>query len=93
MQRIVGESVVNVRSQRNEIDRSKPRGDSRACTQANKEWWSPKELHEWLGCGRTKIYELLQSGEIPSYRIGRLVRVRKEDVELFLERSRYDRDL
>jgi excisionase family DNA binding protein len=54
---------------------------------------SPPDLQAWLGCGRTKIYELLQSGEIPSYRIGRLVRVRKEDVELFLERSRYDRDL
>ncbi len=54
---------------------------------------SPAELQARLGCGRTKVYELLQMGEIPSYRIGRLVRVRKEDVELFLERSRYDRDL
>jgi excisionase family DNA binding protein len=68
-------------------------GGAGVSTQVNKEWWSPKELQEWLGCGRTKIYELLQSGEIPSYRIGRLVRVRKEDIELFLERSRYDRDL
>ena len=54
---------------------------------------SPAELQAQLGCGRTKVYELLQMGEIPSYRIGRLVRVRKEDVELFLERCRYDRDL
>jgi excisionase family DNA binding protein len=84
---------VNLRPQRSDIDRSKPRGDSEVSARANKEWWSPKELQEWLGCGRTKIYELLQSGVIPSYRIGRLVRVRKEDVELFLERSRYDRDL
>jgi excisionase family DNA binding protein len=50
---------------------------------------SPAQLQDWLGCGRTKTYELLQGGEIRSYRIGRLVRVRKDDVEDFLERNRY----
>lgn len=50
---------------------------------------SPADLQTWLGCGRTKCYELLQTGEIPSYRIGRLVRIRKEDVEEYLERHRY----
>jgi excisionase family DNA binding protein len=50
---------------------------------------SPVELQTWLGCGRTKVYELLQAGEIRSYRVGRLVRVRREDVETFLERHRY----
>ncbi len=50
---------------------------------------TPVELQAWLGCGRTKVYELLQAGEIRSYRVGRLVRVRREDVEQFLERNRY----
>ncbi len=50
---------------------------------------TPVELQAWLGCGRTKVYELLQAGQIRSYRIGRLVRVRREDVEEFLERHRY----
>ena len=50
---------------------------------------SPVQLQAWLGCGRTKVYELLQTGEIRSYRVGRLVRVRREDVEEFLERNRY----
>lgn len=50
---------------------------------------TPGELQSWLGCGRTKIYELLQTGEIRSYRVGRLVRIRREDVEEFLERHRY----
>ena len=54
---------------------------------------TPAQLQAWLGCGRTKLYELLQTGEIPSYRVGRLVRVRKEDVEEYLERNRYGRDL
>ena len=46
------------------------------------------ELQSWLGCGRTKAYELL-ANEIPSYRVGRLVRVRVADVEEFLERHRH----
>jgi excisionase family DNA binding protein len=50
---------------------------------------TPTDLQAWLGCGRTKIYELLQTGEIRSYRVGRLVRIRKQDVEEFLERHRY----
>ncbi len=50
---------------------------------------SPAELQRRLGCGRTKVYELLATGEVPSYRIGRLVRVRVADVEEFLERHRY----
>jgi excisionase family DNA binding protein len=54
---------------------------------------SPAELQAWLACGRTKVYELLQTGEIPNYRVGRLVRVRKEDVEEYLERNRHGRDL
>jgi excisionase family DNA binding protein len=50
---------------------------------------SPAQLQAWLGCGRTKVYELLQTGEIRSYRVGRLVRIRKQDLEEFLERHRY----
>ncbi len=50
---------------------------------------SPAQLQDWLGCGRTKTYELLHRGEIRSYRIGRLVRVRAEDVEEYLDRNRY----
>jgi excisionase family DNA binding protein len=54
---------------------------------------SPAELQDWLGLGRTKTYELLQNGGgIRSYRVGRLVRVRKDDVEEFLERNRYGAD-
>ena len=53
---------------------------------------TPKELQERLVCGRTKLYELLGSGEIRSYRVGRLVRIREDDVERFLERHRYGAD-
>lgn len=54
-----------------------------------KEWFTTDELIRWLGLGRTKTYELLRSGEIPSYKIGRVRRIRRQDVEDWLERHRY----
>lgn len=53
---------------------------------------TPRELQERLVCGRTKLYELLGSGAIRSYRVGKLLRIREEDVEQFLERHRYGAD-
>lgn len=61
------------------------RGDIEA---DNKDWYSPDELWRWLGLGRTKTYELLRSGEIPSYKIGRVRRIRRRDIEAWLERNR-----
>ena len=52
------------------------------------EVWSPEELREWLGIGKTKCYELLSRGEIPSYRIDNLRRIRRADVERWLENRR-----
>ncbi len=40
--------------------------------------------------GRTKAHELVASGEIPSYRIGRLRRIRKADVERYLAARMHD---
>jgi excisionase family DNA binding protein len=47
-----------------------------------------KELSELLCIGRTKLYELLRSGELPSFRVGRLYRVTLADVESYIEHSR-----
>ncbi len=46
---------------------------------------SPEELAKFLGLGRTRAYELLSSGVIPSVRIGRLRKVRRTDVDKFIE--------
>ena len=35
----------------------------------------PTEAADMLGIGRTRIYEMLAEGELPSIRIGRSVRV------------------
>ena len=46
---------------------------------------SPEELAEFLGLGRTSTYRLLASGEIPCVRIGRLRKVRRSDVDAFID--------
>jgi len=57
-----------------------------------KEWFTTDELIRWLGIGRTKTYELLRTGKIPSYKIGRVRRIRRRDVEAWLERNKYPTD-
>ena len=50
---------------------------------------SPKEIQELLGCGRTLVYGLLASGEIPSHKAGKLRRVKVSDFERWLEDDKY----
>ena len=45
---------------------------------------SAEELARELGVGRTTAYSLLWSGTIPSMKLGRLRKVRREDVESYL---------
>ncbi len=43
------------------------------------------ELQSWLGVGSWKAYQLVRTGEIKSYRVGRLLRVRPQDALDWLE--------
>ncbi len=43
-----------------------------------------EDLVDRLKLGRTSVYALLSSGEIPTVRIGKNVRVREMDLERFL---------
>ena len=58
-------------------------------TQIEQEWLTVNDFQCWLGLGRSKSYELIQTGEVPSYRIGRVLRVRRQDVEAWLETNCY----
>ncbi|MBV9455446.1 MAG: excisionase family DNA-binding protein [Rubrobacter sp.] len=52
-----------------------------------KETLSPEELAVVLGCGRTIAYRILANAEIPSFRIGRLRKVRRVDMGVTSKRS------
>ncbi len=41
------------------------------------EWFTLAELGEWLKVSRTTAYRLVSSNELPGYRIGRTIRVRR----------------
>ena len=41
---------------------------------------TPKEVMNLLGIGRNTFYRLVNSGELPAFRIGKLWRVRRQDI-------------
>jgi excisionase family DNA binding protein len=53
------------------------------------EFISLNELQEILAIGRTKAYDLVTSGDLPAVRIGRSIRISKQDLTDWLERQRY----
>jgi len=53
------------------------------------EFISLNELQKILGIGRTKAYDLVTSGDLPAYTIGRVIRVSKQDLTDWLEQQRY----
>ena len=52
---------------------------------ASPELMSPEQLADYLGIGRTFAYQLLAQKRIPSFTIGKLRRVRKADVDRYIE--------
>jgi len=52
------------------------------------EWLKVAEVARVLRIARSRAYELVGSGEIPSVRIGRSVRVRREELDRSLEEQR-----
>ncbi len=42
-----------------------------------------------LGMGKSWVYGRIKSGEIPSVKLGRNIKVRQEDLEAYLEGQRY----
>ncbi len=47
------------------------------------------EVCRSLGMGKSWTYRKLKSGEIPSVKLGRSIKVKREDLEEYLEKQRY----
>jgi excisionase family DNA binding protein len=58
-------------------------------TDNEQEFISLNELQEILGIGRTKAYDLVTSGDLPAVRIGRVIRINKQELTNWLEQQRY----
>lgn len=52
---------------------------------------TPEQAAERLGIGRSKVYELIGTGELESVKIGRLRRVPVDALTTFVERLRKEK--
>jgi len=57
--------------------------------QRNVQLLSIPQLCQELGMGKSWIYRRLRSGEIPSVRLGRSIKVRRDELEEYLESHHY----
>ena len=42
------------------------------------EWLTPEEFRVYMDFGRTKVYEMIRTAEIPHKKFGRLLRIPKD---------------
>lgn len=52
--------------------------------ESENEYLTPKEVMELLYIGRNTFYRLVNSGELKGFRVGKLWRVRRGEVERFV---------
>jgi excisionase family DNA binding protein len=55
---------------------------------AETSWLGTPEAAQRLGITQRTLYRLIDEGQIPAYRMGRVFRVKESDIEGFVERSR-----
>ncbi len=63
----------------------KRRTEAQEATTGTEGLFSLKDLADYLSCSRTYAANLIADGSIPSLKIGTLRRVRKSDVDTFIE--------
>lgn len=49
------------------------------------EYLTPEDVRRLLKISRSKTYAILRGGALKTYRVGRLVRIRAEDLRRFVE--------
>lgn len=52
------------------------------------EWLSTADAANRLGINTRTLYRLIDAGEIPAYKFGRVIRVQGKDVAAFVESAR-----
>ena len=52
------------------------------------EWLTTKEAARHLGIATATLYRLIDAGELPAYRFGRVIRLQQAEVDAFIEAAR-----
>jgi excisionase family DNA binding protein len=53
-------------------------------------WLSTKSASEFLSVNLRTLYRLIDEGELPAYRIGRVIRLKEAEVVAFVEAARIE---
>src|SRR3974377_726520 len=56
----------------------------------DKAFWNIRELSNYLNIRESTLYAKVGSGILPHYRIGRLIRFKKEEIDLWVEKNKKD---
>lgn len=51
-------------------------------------WLSPSVIAEEWDCSTDTVLRAVQRGDLPAFRYGRLIRIRRSDLDVFLARYR-----
>ena len=51
-------------------------------------WLSTKEAAAYLGINLRTLYRFIDEGELPAYKFGRVIRLRQEELDCFIEQAR-----
>jgi excisionase family DNA binding protein len=57
---------------------------------ADIEWLSTQEAARRLGITTRTLYRFVDQGELPAYRMGRVIRLKATDIDTFIEGSRIE---
>lgn len=57
-------------------------------TTSNPTWLSTKQASQRLGVTLRTIYALLDAGDLPGYKFGRVIRLKQDEVDQFIEAQR-----
>jgi excisionase family DNA binding protein len=59
-------------------------------TQADGDWLSTKDAAAALGLTPRTLYRLIDEGQLPAYRFGRVIRLKQNEVDAFVASSRIE---
>ncbi|MDZ7673934.1 MAG: helix-turn-helix domain-containing protein [Acidimicrobiales bacterium] len=54
------------------------------------DWLSTADAAKSLGITTRTLYRFINQGDLPAYRFGRVIRVKRDDVDEFIEASRIE---
>jgi excisionase family DNA binding protein len=83
------DEALSGRAERLERPQQAQQGGGEAGGGGSLDLLSITDVCQELGMGKSWVYRRIQSGEIPSVKLGRNIKVRREDLEGYLEAQRY----